>query len=344
MCLRDQPVRGRALLGLVAGLGLYLPGLWWMHEFTIPGYVLATPVEAGFLAAAAAIVPPGLSGAWALGPALASSEWARGHWPFGGVPLGGIALGQAGGPLAGTARVGTQLLIVAVVGIAGTALSSLIFANWPQRQARGGRPRAASWQRAWGPLGLVAGGALARRLDATVVAGIVEDAGSDHFLNAAVVWAPDGRVVGRYDKVHRVPFGEYIPLRSLIRHLADLSSVPRDERSGHGPGRLDTPVGRLAVVVSYEVFFGDRARSGIRAGGRLLLVPTNASSFKTSQVPGQEVAAARLRAIEGGRWVVQAAPTGYTAVVDQRGRIRARGPLGRAATVEGTVGLRTGRT
>jgi len=187
-------------------------------------------------------------------------------------------------------------------------------------------------------------GALARRLDATVVAGIVEDAGSDHFRNAAVVWAPDGRVVARYDKVHRVPFGEYIPFRNLIRHLADLSSVPRDERSGRGPGRLDTPVGRLAVVVSYEVFFGDRARSGIRAGGRLLLVPTNASSFKSSQVPGQEVAAARLRAIEGGRWVVQAAPTGYTAVVDQRGRVRARSRLAVAATVQRTVGLRRGRT
>src|SRR5207249_5185257 len=113
---------------------------------------------------------------------------------------------------------------------------------------------------------------------------------------------------------------------------------------GHGPGRVDTPAGRLAVVVSYEIFFGDRARSGVRAGGRLLLVPTNASSFRTSQVPGQELAASRLRAVETGRWAVQAAPTGYTAAVDQRGRVRARSRLGVPATVQRTVGLRRGRT
>src|SRR5205807_6559392 len=140
---RDQPVRRRALLGFVAGLGLYLPGLWWMHEFTIPGYVLATPIEAGFLAVAAALVPPVPAGVWALGPALAGCEWARGHWPFGGVPLGGIALGQAGGPLAHPARIGTQLLVVALVGLAGSALASLVSASWPPRHARGRPPRVA---------------------------------------------------------------------------------------------------------------------------------------------------------------------------------------------------------
>ena len=82
---------------------------------------------------------------------------------------------------------------------------------------------------------------LARRLDATVVAGIVEDAGPDHFANAALAWGPDGRRVARYDKVHRVPFGEYIPLRSLVRHFADLSAVPRDALAGTGPGVLRTP-------------------------------------------------------------------------------------------------------
>jgi apolipoprotein N-acyltransferase len=97
-------------------------------------------------------------------------------------------------------------------------------------------------------------------------------------------------------------------------------------------------------MISYEVFVADRARSGARAGGRLLLVPTNASSYTTAQVPAQELAAARVRAVETGRWVVQAAPTGYSGVVDQRGRVRQRGPLGRAATIQSTVELRTGQT
>ena len=187
--------------------------------------------------------------------------------------------------------------------------------------------------------------ALARDLGLTLVAGIVEEPEEgDRFRNAAVAWDREGRQVDRYDKVHRVPFGEYVPLRSLFERLADLSDVPRDAVPGRGPGVLDTPMGRLGVVISYEVFFAERARAAAAAGGRLLLVPTNASSYTTSQVPAQELATARLRAVETGRWVVQAAPTGYSAAVDQRGRVRTVGPLGDPALIVRTVQLRSGRT
>jgi len=184
----------------------------------------------------------------------------------------------------------------------------------------------------------------ARRLRATLVAGVVEDADADRFRNAAVAFGPDGTRGARYDKVHRVPFGEYVPARGLFESLADLSAVPRDAIAGRGSGRLDTPAGRFGVVISYEVFFAGRARSAIGAGGQLLLVPTNASSYRRSQVPAQEVAVARLRAIETGRWVIQAAPTGYSAVIDQTGRVFDRTPLGRRAVIVRTVGLRTGST
>jgi apolipoprotein N-acyltransferase len=186
---------------------------------------------------------------------------------------------------------------------------------------------------------------LARRLGTTIVAGVTEElSGQDRFRNAAVVWGPDGRVLDRFEKVHRVPFGEYIPFRSLLEDVADVSAVPRDAIPGKGPGVVDSPAGRLAVVISYEVFFADRARSGVRAGGRVLLVPTNASSYTTSQVPTQEVAVAQLRAVETGRWVVQSAPTGYSAVVDPHGRVRVRGPLGDASVLRHAVRLRSGQT
>ena len=184
----------------------------------------------------------------------------------------------------------------------------------------------------------------ARRLGATLVAGVVEDVDGDHFRNAAVAWGPDGARAGRYDKVHRVPFGEYIPARDLMDSLADLSAVPRDAIAGTGSGLLDTPAGRFGVTISYEVFFAARARAAVRAGGRVLLVPTNASSYRRSQVPGQEVAVARLRAIETGRWVVQAAPTGYSAVIDHAGRVLSRSSLGRRQVLSRTVQVRTGST
>jgi apolipoprotein N-acyltransferase len=186
--------------------------------------------------------------------------------------------------------------------------------------------------------------ALARSLRTTMVVGVVEDSGPDHFRNAAVAWSPQGAVVARYDKVHRVPFGEYVPARGFFRHLADLSVVPRDEIAGHGPGLLSTPAGPMGAVISYEVFFDGRARAAIRAGGEVLLVPTNAASFRTSQVPTQEVAAARLRAWETGRDTVQAAPTGYSAIIDHDGRVMARSVLGRPQALVGTVQRRTGQT
>jgi apolipoprotein N-acyltransferase len=185
---------------------------------------------------------------------------------------------------------------------------------------------------------------LARTLGTTLVAGIVEDTEPGRFRNAAVAFGPDGAVVDRYDKVHRVPFGEYVPARELVDRVADLSAVPRDAIAGRGPGLLRTGPGRLGVLISYEVFFADRARAAVRAGADVLLVPTNASSFTTSQVPGQELAAARLRALETGRTVVQAAPTGYTAVVDAGGRVRARSGLGGAEVLAHTVDRREGRT
>jgi apolipoprotein N-acyltransferase len=186
--------------------------------------------------------------------------------------------------------------------------------------------------------------AVAQRLQTTVVAGVVEDVGTDRFRNAAVAWSPTGSIVARYDKNHRVPFGEYIPGRSIFQHLANLDLVPRDAIPGHGPGILPTPAGPLGVVISYEVFFQDRARDAARAGGQVLLVPTNAASYSTSQVPTQEVAAAQLRAWETGRDTIQAAPTGYSAVIDRYGHVRARSVLGRQQVLRASVGRHAGQT
>ncbi|HVF32296.1 MAG TPA: apolipoprotein N-acyltransferase [Acidimicrobiales bacterium] len=186
--------------------------------------------------------------------------------------------------------------------------------------------------------------AVAVETGATVVAGVTEDVGDDNFQNAAVAWDREGRIVDRYVKVHRVPFGEYVPLRGLLEPIVDLSVLPRDAVSGEGSGILRTPAGDFGAAISYEVFFGERARAAVNAGGQLLLVPTNAASFTTSQVPTQEIAAAQLRAWESGRHVVLSAPTGYGAFIDHEGRVLGRTTLGRAELLRGRPELRTGRT
>jgi len=187
-------------------------------------------------------------------------------------------------------------------------------------------------------------GAEAHRLGATLVAGVTEPVGDTRFANAAVAWAPTGQIEARYDKVHRVPFGEYVPGRSLVAHIVNLGVIPRDAVAGHGPGLLRTSAGPLGVTISFEVFFSSRARAAIRAGGQVLLVPTNTASYTTSQVPDSEVAAAKLRAWETGRDVVMAAPTGFSAAIDAHGRVLARTGLGHRQVLLVTVARRHGTT
>jgi apolipoprotein N-acyltransferase len=187
-------------------------------------------------------------------------------------------------------------------------------------------------------------GATAVRLHATLAVGVTETVSATAFRNEIVAFGPDGDVVSRFEKVHRVPFGEYVPDRGFFSHLANLSAVPLDAIPGHGDGVLHTPAAPLGTMVSYEVFFASRGRIATRSGAQLLIVPTNTASYSTSQVPTQEIAASRLQAIAEGRDLVQASPTGFSALVDHRGHVLARTSLGLRQVLLGDVGLRTGAT
>ena len=185
---------------------------------------------------------------------------------------------------------------------------------------------------------------LARSLDTTLVVGVVENQGPV-FRNAAVLWGPSGRILGRYEKERRVPFGEYVPARAVLEQLSDLTAlVPRDAVAGEVTALLDSPAGPLGVVISYEVLFADRVREAVAAGGEIVLVPTNAASYVTKDVPAVEVAGARMRALEFGRTVLQAAPTGYSVIVLPDGRVVGQSVLGDPALLRADVPLRTGLT
>lgn len=425
----------RLAAGWVTGLGLFGPSLWWATNFNVYGGVVLILVEALAPAIACMAVPPGRGRTLSLTGAMVLTEALRGVWPFGGLPLGGVALGQAGGPLAGSARLGGPLLLVALVWLAGSGVGAVVSGTYrwvrarrdpwsvPSRSRRallagagalaavcgigvwgatspdGGRPvallRVAAVQ-GGGVRGLsksqvdpatvydaqVAATAAIPRLDggrppvlivwpedtvsiddrldqnpvkaalaamavdarATLVVGVTETVSSTQFRNEIVAFAPSGQIVATYEKVHRVPFGEYVPYRGFFKHLANLSAVPLDAIPGHGDGLIRTPVGPLGAMVSYEVFFPERGWLPTRAGAQLLIVPTNTSSYATSQVPCQEVAAARLQAISEGRDLVQAAPTGFSTVIDSDGRVLERSSLGSRQVLVADVSLRTGRT
>ena len=185
----------------------------------------------------------------------------------------------------------------------------------------------------------------AARLGAPFSVGITEDVG-DRFTNAQVVLTPEDEITSRYDKVRRVPFGEYVPLRGVMKALgAPTDLIPRDAIPGSAPAVLTLPSGdKLGVMISWEVFFGGRARDGVSHGGEVMINPTNGSSYTGTILQTQQIASSRLRALETGRWLVQVAPTGFTAFVTPSGKVLDRTGISEQAIRTRTVQLREGRT
>lgn len=188
-------------------------------------------------------------------------------------------------------------------------------------------------------------GAEARRLGVPFVVGVTESAGGDAFTNAQVVVAPDGEVLGRYDKVRRVPFGEYMPFRAALAALgAPVDLVPRDARPGTARGYLDVADERAAVAISWEIFFGGRVNEGVVDGAGFVINPTNGSSYTWSILQTQQLASSRIRAREQDRWVVQVAPTGFSAFIAPDGAVVDRSGIGKPFVAERSVQVREGRT
>ena len=186
----------------------------------------------------------------------------------------------------------------------------------------------------------------AARLDAVLVPGWFHRANDDPTVNLNYQTAiePDGTVADRYDKVRIVPFGEFVPLRGLVERMAANMLPARDLRPGTEPAILETSVGTLGVTISWEVFFDHRSRDAVLHGAEVILNPTNGASYWLTQVQTQQVASSRLRALETGRWVLQVAPTGFSAVVDEGGQVLKRTAVSEQAVLHHRVEMRRGLT
>lgn len=158
--------------------------------------------------------------------------------------------------------------------------------------------------------------------------------------NSIFVW-DDGVPDVRYAKKHLVPFGEYLPHRALIERLyPDASTLlPRDFVPGDRVGTLDVDGIRLAVGTCYEVAFDDLPRDAVRAGGQILVLPSNNASYGRSAESAQQLAMARLRAVEHGRAAVVATTSGISALVRPDGEVVARSPLFEAAVLDADLPL-----
>lgn len=163
------------------------------------------------------------------------------------------------------------------------------------------------------------------------------------YFNAIQVVASGGFILDNYDKVHLVPFGEYLPFRSLFDRLGirQFVHIPGGFEPGTDRKLLFVPglPAAAAPLICYEAIFPGEVTPGQTNGERpgLLLNVTNDGWFGTTSGPYQHFAQARLRAIEEGLPLVRAANTGISAIVDPYGRVLAELPLGSEGVLDGAL-------
>ena len=171
----------------------------------------------------------------------------------------------------------------------------------------------------------------------------------DPLRNAGVLWLPGKGPTTLYLKRQLVPFGEFIPFRGLISKITSLTSLqPVDFTPGHQTVVFDVGQIKLGDVICYEVAFDDLVRSEVAAGANLLTVQSNDATFERegpiTEESGQQLAMARLRAVEFDRAVVYSSTTGYSAMIGPDGQVIERSGLWQQAELEARVPLLTYQT
>jgi len=157
--------------------------------------------------------------------------------------------------------------------------------------------------------------------------------------NSVYVLGPGGRVLGRYDKAHLTPYGEYLPMRPLLQSIGLSRLAPGDADFTPGPGPrsidLGLPWGRVGFQICYEIVFSGQVVDPHSRPG-FIFNPSNDAWFGRWGPP-QHLAQARLRAAEEGIPVIRATPTGISAVIDARGNIVNQLPWRTAGAIDAVI-------
>lgn len=184
-----------------------------------------------------------------------------------------------------------------------------------------------------------------------LVGAVLNGPGPTHVRNAAIVWSPTTGPGQTYIKRHLVPFGEYLPFRSVLtKWFPKFRLIARDFAPGHTPGTMTIGGIKIADAICFEVADDSVVRQAVTGGGRLLVVQTNNASYEHKGDSGnggetaQQLAIAQLRAVEHGRAVVVAATSGVSAMIAPNGKILARTSVFTPAVLDLRLPLRDPRT
>jgi apolipoprotein N-acyltransferase len=167
---------------------------------------------------------------------------------------------------------------------------------------------------------------LARAAETPVIAGSI---GIDfdraaprgyHEFGSAAVFNSDGSYLGRYDKIHRVPWGEYVPYKQLFSFAGQLISGVGDMEPGTQHTLFALNGHRVGVFICYESIFGDEVREFAKDGAQVFVNISDDGWYGDSGAPWQHLDMARMRAIENRRWLLRDTNTGVTTSIDPHGR------------------------
>jgi apolipoprotein N-acyltransferase len=144
--------------------------------------------------------------------------------------------------------------------------------------------------------------------------------------NSASLVSPNGEWISRYDKIHLVPFGEYVPFKQIFSFAGGLTKEVGDFSRGTSRVPLDAGGSKLGVFICYESIFPDDIRQFANNGAQVLVNISNDGWYGDSGAYAQHLKQSRMRAVENNRWLLVDTNTGRTAVIDPNGRIVADTP------------------
>jgi apolipoprotein N-acyltransferase len=183
------------------------------------------------------------------------------------------------------------------------------------------------------------------RVGAPTLIGAVTDDPDGRERTTALLFDGRGQIVDRYDKVHLVPFGEYVPWRNELGWFHAIDQVPVDRAPGERIHTVSTGgLPPFGAPICFENSFPDIPRALVREGARFLVVTVNNASYGTTAASAQHEEMSRMRAVETGRWVVNAAVSGISAFIDPSGRVVQHLGLFQTGILRGVIETSAART
>ena len=162
--------------------------------------------------------------------------------------------------------------------------------------------------------------------------------------NSAYLASPSGELVGKYDKIHLVPFGEYIPLQDLLFFIGSLGEGIGDFKSGKEIFNFSLPQGKFGVLICFEIIFPDLCRRFVKRGANFLVTITNDAWFGRTSAPYQHFSIATFRAVENRVFIARAANTGITGFIDPKGKMIKKGGIFTEEAMNGMIRLSNRKT